>query len=111
MLTCFIRYEIDPSQRDEFQLYAETWGPIIPRCGGHLFGYFLWPHAAAEPAAWGLIGFRGMAEYDTYRQRLKLDPEARANFAFAQSMRFILREERTFFETVEGTRERSALPA
>ena len=109
MLTCFIRYEIDPAQREEFKLYAETWGPIIPRCGGQLLGYFLWAQPAAAPVAWGLIGFSGMAEYDTYRQRLLQDTEARANFAFAQSRRFILREERTFFETVEATRERPAL--
>jgi hypothetical protein len=111
MLTCFIRYEIDPKQRDEFMLYAATWGPIIPRCGGHLLGYFVWPHAGTDHVAWGLIGFRGMAEYEAYRKRLQADAEARANFAFAQLKRFILREERTFFETVEGTLGRPALPA
>lgn len=35
-VTCVIRYEIDPFQRDEFQEYARRWGTIIPRCGGHL---------------------------------------------------------------------------
>ena len=43
MITCFIRYEIDPFQRDAFKLYAKNWGRIIPRCGGRLLGYFL-PH-------------------------------------------------------------------
>lgn len=110
MLTCFIRYEIDSKQRDEFRLYAETWGSIIPRCGGHLLGYFICQAAAAEALAWGLIGFRGMADYDAYRVRLKADPEARANFAFAQQKRFILREERTFLETIDGTLSRPPLP-
>ena len=32
-LTCFIRYQIDPQQRDTFSRYAEAWGRIIPRCG------------------------------------------------------------------------------
>jgi hypothetical protein len=108
MLTCFIRYEIDPFQRDEFKLYAAAWGSIIPRCGGHLLGYFMWPHPGTDDVAWGLIGFRGMAEYDSYRQRLGEDPEARANFAFAQLKRFILREDRTFLETIDGTLERPA---
>lgn len=103
MLTCFIRYEIDPSQRDAFKLYAETWGPIIPRCGGHLLGYFIWPPTGTDAVAWGLIGFNGMAEYEAYRQSLRADPEARANFAFAQQRLFILREARTLFETVDGT--------
>ena len=37
-ITCVIRYEIDPFQRDEFKKYAENWSRIIPRCGGHLVG-------------------------------------------------------------------------
>jgi hypothetical protein len=35
--------------------------------------------------------------------RLKSDPEARENFALAQSKRLILREERNFVEVVDGT--------
>ncbi len=37
-IVCIIRYQIDPYQRDAFQKYAENWGRIIPRCGGHLVG-------------------------------------------------------------------------
>ena len=101
-ITCFIRYQIDPFQRDEFKKYAENWGRIIPRCGGHLVGYFL-PYKGTNDVAWGLISFDSLAAYETYRARLRSDPEARANFAMAQSKRLILREERTFVELVEGT--------
>ena len=101
-ITCFIRYQIDPFQRDEFKKYAETWGRIIPRCGGHLVGYFL-PYKGTNDVAWGLISVDSLAAYETYRARLRSDPEARANFAMAQSKRLILREERTFVELVEGT--------
>ena len=101
-ITCFIRYEIDPFQRDGFQEYAANWGRIIPRCGGHLVGYFL-PHEGTNTVAWGLIAFDSLASYEAYRARLKEDPEARANFALAQAKRFILREERTFLEVVVGT--------
>jgi hypothetical protein len=100
--TCFIRYEIDPYQLDLFKTYAENWGRIIPRCGGQLIGYFL-PHEGTNYLAWGLIAFPDLAAYETYRSRLKSDPEARENFTFARSKRFILREERTFLEGVEGT--------
>ena len=41
MITCFIRYDIDPFQREAFTEYARRWGQIIPRCGGHLLGYFV----------------------------------------------------------------------
>ena len=100
-ITCFIRYQIDPFQRASFKAYAEEWGRIIPRCGGHLVGYFL-PHEGSNDVAWGLIAFPSLAAYETYRTRLKADPEALANFAMAQTKRLILREERTFLETVDG---------
>src|SRR5438552_19068617 len=98
----FIRYEIDPIQRDAFQRYAEQCGRIIPRFCGDLVGYFL-PHEGTNNVAWGLIAFESLALYEAYRARIKADPEGRANFAFAQSHRLIVREERTFVETVEGT--------
>ena len=98
----FIRYQIDPFQKEEFRRYAENWGRIIPRCGGHLIGYFL-PDEGTNDIAWGLIAFESLAAYETYRARLKEDPEGRANFASAQSKRFILREERSFVRMVEGT--------
>jgi hypothetical protein len=101
-LTCFIRYQIDPFQRDAFRRYAENWGRIIPRCGGKLLGYFL-PHEGTNDIAWGLISFDSLAAYETYRTTLKADPEGRANFEWAQKERFILREERSFVEGVEGT--------
>ncbi|WP_068829284.1 NIPSNAP family protein [Pseudomonas sp. BMS12] len=101
-ITCFIRYQIDPFQREAFREYAENWGRIIPRCGGHLLGYFL-PHEGSNDIAWGLIAFPSLAAYETYRARLKTDAEGRANFALAQDKRFILREQRSFLEGVEGT--------
>jgi hypothetical protein len=101
-ITCFIRYQIDPFQRDEFKKYAENWGRIIPRCGGHLVGYFL-PSEGTNDIAWGLIAFDSLAAYETYRARLKSDPEALKNFTMAQTKRIILREERTFVEIVDGT--------
>lgn len=101
-ITCFIRYEIDPFQRDNFRIYSENWGRIIPKCGGHLLGYFL-PHEGTNNIAWGLIAFDSLAAYEAYRTRLKTDAEGRANLMFAQEKRFILKEERTFVEVVDGT--------
>jgi hypothetical protein len=101
-MMCIIRYEIDPFQRDDFKKYAENWGRIIPRCGGHLVGYFL-PYEGTNDVAWGLIAFDSLASYENYRACLKSDPEARENFSMAQSKRLILREERNFVELVDGT--------
>lgn len=103
-ITCFIRYQIDPSKIDRFHIYAENWGRIIPRCGGHLVGYFL-PDEGTNDIAWGLIAFDSLAAYERYRARLRGDVEGRANFEMAQSERFVLREERTFVRVVDGTFE------
>jgi hypothetical protein len=100
-ITCFIRYEIDPHQREAFRAYAEAWGRIIPKCGGDLIGYFL-PHEGTNNIAYGLIAFESLAAYEAYRARLKADAEGRANFAFAERERFILSEERTFLENVRS---------
>ena len=110
-ITCVIRYQIDPFQRDKFQKYAENWGRIIPRCGGELVGYFL-PYEGTNDVAWGLIAFESLAAYEAYRVRLKADTEGQANFAMAQEKRIILREERNFVEVAEGTfGVASSLPA
>ena len=103
-IACIIRYQIDPFQRDGFKKYAENWGRIIPRCGGHLVGYFL-PYEGTNDIAWALIGFDSLAAYERYKTRLRSDPEGRENLQMAQTKRFILREERNFVEMVDGTFE------
>ena len=97
MITCIIRYQIDPYQRDAFAEYARNWGRIIPECGGHLIGYFL-PYEGTNDVGWGLIGFQNLAAYEEYRARLRAHAGARENFAMAHTKRFILREERNFVE-------------
>ncbi len=102
---CFIRYQIDPFLLDDFAEYARQWGVIIPRCGGHLLGYFV-PSEGTNDVAWGVIGFDDLAAYERYRRALRADAQGQANFALAQAKRFILREERTWLSIVPGTLER-----
>jgi hypothetical protein len=101
-ITCFIRYEIDPYQREAFAEYADKWSTIIPRCGGELIGYFL-PREGTNDVAFALISFESLAAYEQYRVRLTQDADSRANFAFAQAKKFVRREERTFLEGVKST--------
>jgi hypothetical protein len=103
-LTCVIRYQIDPFQRDAFAEYARNWGRIIPECGGHLVGYFL-PYEGTNDVAWGLIAFDSLSAYEAYRTRLKGHPQAQENLTMARTKRLILREERNFVEVVDGTFE------
>ena len=95
MITCFIRYEIDPFKISAFEEYARTWGQAIPRCGADLIGYYA-PHEGSSTIAYGVYNIRSLAEYETYRERLRNDPSGRANYEFARKEQFIRREDRIF---------------
>ena len=97
MLTCCIRYEIDPFKKAQFELYARNWGQAIPRCGADLIGYFA-PHEGSATTAYALYNIESLAAYEAYRARLAADPIGRENYAFAQRERFILREDRVFLK-------------
>jgi hypothetical protein len=95
MITCFIRYEIDPFKVDAFERYARTWGEAIPRCGADLVGYYA-PHEGSATTAYGIYNIESLAAYEAYRARLKGDPLGRDNYAFAKREQFIRREDRLF---------------
>jgi len=97
MLTCCIRYEIDPFKRAQFERYARVWGEAIPRCGADLIGYFA-PHEGSATLAYGLYKIQSLAAYEDYRARLATDPAGSENYEFAKAERFILREDRTFLK-------------
>ncbi|MGC3936896.1 NIPSNAP family protein [Roseobacter sp. EG26] len=97
MLTCIIRYQIDPTQKENFAQYARNWGQAIPRCGADLIGYFA-PHEGSSTLAYGIYNIPNLAAYETYRQKLASDPMGRENYAFAQAQKFLLREDRTFLK-------------
>ena len=102
MITCCIRYTLDPHAIEAFEQYARTWPPIIARCGGRLIDYFL-PKEGANNFALALIEFDSLAAYEAYRARLRADAEARENFAHAQRTRCILVEERDFLRRASET--------
>ena len=98
-LTVFIRYQLDPFKKQEFEAYAKRWIAIIPQCGGDLVGYWM-PHEGTNNIAYGLISFDSLAAYEAYRARLKTDEAGAANFRTAEEQKFILAEERTFLRPV-----------
>jgi hypothetical protein len=98
-VTVFIRYQLDPFKRTMFQEYAKRWLTLIPKCGGDLQGYWM-PHEGTNNIAFALVSFASLAEYETYRARLRADKDCMANFNFAEENKFILAEERTFLRKV-----------
>lgn len=97
MITCFIRYQIDPYKRSAFERYAQNWNEAIPRCGADLIGYFA-PHEGSATLAYGVYNIENLAAYEAYRARLAADAQGRENYEFAQRERFILREDRAFLK-------------
>lgn len=95
MITCFIRYEIDPFKTAQFEHYARVWGEAIPRCGAELIGYFA-PHEGSATTAYGVYTIESLAAYEAYRARLRDDPLGRENYEFARREQFIRKEERIF---------------
>lgn len=109
MITCFIRYEIDPFKKAAFEEYARNWGQAIPRCGADLIGYFA-PHEGSSTTAYGVYNIPSLAEYEAYRARLAQDPLGRANYEFAMKERFLLREDRIFLRLASAPHARQVRP-
>ena len=96
MITCYIRYIIDPSKLDEFEKYAKLWIPLVGKFGGQHHGYFL-PSEGANNVALALFSFPSLAEYETYRQKSFDDEECQADFAYAEHTQCVISYERSFF--------------
>ncbi|MFC4172783.1 NIPSNAP family protein [Microvirga sp. GCM10011540] len=109
MITCFIRYEIDPFRVEAFEDYARNWGEAIPRCGADLIGYFA-PHEGSSTVAYGVYTIASLAEYEAYKARLRDDPQGRANYDFAKREQFIRREDRIFLRLASAPHGRVIRP-
>ena len=82
MVTCYLRYVIDPYKLDDFETYARMWIPLVNRMGGTHHGYFL-PHEGANNVAVALFSFPTLAAYEDYRTRMAGDPECQGAYTFA----------------------------
>ncbi len=109
MITCVIKYEIDPYKVEAFEEYARRWGQAIPQCGAELVGYFA-PHEGSATTAYGIYSVADLAVYETYRARLKAHPLGQENYAFARREQFIRQEERIFVRLASGPHAKPAVP-
>jgi hypothetical protein len=99
MVTCFLRYVIDPAKIAEFEHYGKRWIPLVNRFGGVHHGYFM-PSEGANNIALALFSFPSLAAYETYRESSVHDPECQAAFAYARETQCIVSYERSFFRPV-----------
>ncbi len=99
MVTCYLRYIIDPDKLDAFEQYGRLWIKLVVKLGGQHHGYFM-PHEGANNVALALFSFPSLAAYEDYRKRMAADPECQAAFALAQKTKCILSYERSFMRPV-----------
>lgn len=99
MVTCYLRYVIDPFKLEEFESYGKTWIPPVERLGGKHHGYFL-PSEGANNVALAMFTFPSLALYEEYRVKSLQDPECIAAFKYAENTRCIISYERSFFRPV-----------
>jgi hypothetical protein len=99
MITCTIRYEIDPAQLAAFETYGRAWIHLVNRLGGQHHGYFL-PHEGPNDIAYAHFSFPSLAAYEDYRHRMAADPECAAAYALAVKTGCIRRYDRSFTRPV-----------
>jgi hypothetical protein len=99
MITCYLKYVIDPYKVEEFEQYAKMWIPLVNKFGGTHHGYFL-PHEGANNIAVALFSFSTLTAYAEYRNKMAQDPECKIAFDYAEKTRCIISYERSFMEPV-----------
>jgi hypothetical protein len=99
MITCYLRYVVDPDKLDEFEIYAKMWIRLVSKFGGTHHGYFL-PHEGANNIALALFSFSSLAAYEEYRARAAADAECRNAMAHYRKTKCIISYERSFMRPV-----------
>lgn len=99
MITCYLKYTIDPKKLKQFETYAKLWIPLVEKFGGQHHGYFL-PSEGANDIALAMFSFPSLGEYEAYRKKSFKDEKCKAAFAYADETECILRYERSFFRPV-----------
>jgi hypothetical protein len=99
MITCYLRYIVDPFKLKEFEIYSRMWIPLVAKLGGTHHGYFM-PHEGANNVAVALFSFPSLAAYETYRTTAQSDPECQAAMSYFEQTRCFLSYERSFMRPV-----------
>ncbi|MEZ7205478.1 NIPSNAP family protein [Pseudoalteromonas sp. DY56-GL79] len=99
MVTCYLKYVVDPAKIADFKEYAKMWIPLVNHFGGQHNGYFL-PSEGASNIALALFTFPSLAAYETYRNESFQDAQCQAAIKFAEDTGCIISYERSFFRPV-----------
>ena len=99
MITCYLRYVVDPFKLKEFEAYGKMWIPLVEKFGGKHHGYFM-PHEGANNIALALFSFPSLAAYETYRSNTASDPECQNAMRYYEETKCFISYERSFMRPV-----------
>ena len=99
MITCYLRYIVDPDKLEEFETYAKMWIPLVNKFGGTHHGYFL-PHEGSNNIAVALFSFPTLAAYEEYRAKATTDAECQLARDHYRETNCFLSYERSFMRPV-----------
>ena len=119
MLTCYIKYVVDKSKREEFIEYARAWMSIIERYGGIHHGYFLpledkkdepkssfsFPNIGKkgpDNIAVALFSFPNSEKYETFRKEVQNDEECQYITERFKCTSCFVNYERSFLEPLSS---------
>ena len=118
MLTCFIKYVVDPNKINEFEEYARTWITIIEKYGGIHHGYFLPVKEANDlpnttsfsfpdigkngpnNVAVALFSFPSMEKYEIFKKKAGEDKKCKDITAHFNGVKCFLSYERNFLKPI-----------
>ncbi len=101
MITCFVKYVLDPTKIDQFETYGKMWIPLVNKFGGQHLGYFS-PHEGANNIGYALFNFPSLASYEQYRIDSMLDPDCIAAYQYAEETKCIISYERSFLKPLDS---------
>ena len=114
MITCSIRYTLDPEKLADFEQYARVWMRLVEKYGGTHHGYFI-PYAAPLAASFSFAGigedgppdiavalfsFPTIEAYEKYRREVSDDPECQAETRHFHETKCFTKYERIFLQPV-----------
>lgn len=109
MITCFVKYIIDPNQVAAFEKYGKHWIDLVNEMGGIHHGYLL-PHEGANNVGYASFSFRSLAEYEEYRVELVMSERCQKVLKDAADNKYIISYERSFMKPVfEGFKDQARI--
>jgi hypothetical protein len=99
LVTCYLRYVLDPCKLKEFEVYGKMWIPLVEKFDGKHHGYFM-PSEGASNIALALFTFPSLAAYEAYRTQAAIDAECQAAMRYYEETKCFISYERSFFRPV-----------